>query len=287
MKSHLRLVLTAGLLAAATLVSTPAHAQVDLSGGWAGVFHEDQPHRVPGAALGDYAGIPLNDNARAFAEAWSPSRMTVPEHQCQSHTSPYLERGPLNMRFWDERDPITQVIVAIHLDISNYQQRRVIWMDGRPHPSPNAEHTWMGFSTGEWDGDTLIVTTTHIKQEWMDNGRNGVPQSDRAVLTEHYFRHGDILTQVTYLDDPVYLTEPLVKTTNMQRSLREQVPQTLLYPCESVVELGNQAAGAVPHFLPGDNPNLKEFRDQSGLPEIATRGGAEGLYPEFQLKLKK
>jgi len=287
MKLHRRWALVAGtLLSSATLTSTPAFAQIDLSGAWAGVFHEDQPHRVPGAALGDYTGLPINDNARAFAEAWNASRTTVPEHQCQAHSSPYIERGPLSMRIWDERDPQTEQLVAIHIDISNYQQRRIIWMDGRPHPSPNAEHTWMGFSTGVWDGDTLVVTTTHIKQEWMDNGRNGVPQSDRAKLTEHYFRHGDVLTQITYLDDPVYLTEPLVKSTNMLNNPREQTAQTLLYPCQSVVEIADQPRGAVPHYLPGENPFLAEFRTQSGLPEIATRGGVETLYPEFQDKLK-
>ena len=58
--------------------------------------------------------------------------------------------GPLNMRIWEERDPQTQQVVAIAHGHRNFQQRRVFWMDGRPHPSPNAEHTWMGFSTGVW-----------------------------------------------------------------------------------------------------------------------------------------
>jgi hypothetical protein len=257
-----------------------------LNGAWAGIFHEDLPHRNPGAQLGDYTGHPINDNARAFAEAWNASRNTVPEHQCQSHSVPYMERGPLNMRIWDERDPQTEQIVAIHIDISNFQQRRIVWMDNRPHPSPNAEHTWMGFSTGVWEGDTLVVTTTHIKQEWMNNSRNGVPQSDRATLTEHYFRHGNVLTQVTYLDDPVYLTEPLVKTTNMLYSPRPQAAAQLLYPCEAVVEIADQKRGAVPHYLPGQNPFLKEFSEALQIPEIGARGGAETLYPEFQEKLK-
>ena len=36
-------------------------------------------------------------------------------------------------------------------------------MDGRPHPPDYAPHTFMGFSTGEWNGDILTITTTHIK----------------------------------------------------------------------------------------------------------------------------
>lgn len=128
--------------------SSRAGAQADLTGSWNGFFHEDQPERIPGPSLGDYLGLPINDSARAFAEAWDASRLTIPEHQCRAHSSPYILRGPLNMRIWEERHPQTQQIVAIHQDISNFQQRRTFWMDGRPHPSAYAEHTWMGFSTG-------------------------------------------------------------------------------------------------------------------------------------------
>ena len=76
----------------------PAQAQLDLSGGWTALFHEDQPERIPGPALGDYVGLPINDSARAFAEAWDASRLTVPEHQCRAHSSPYILRGPLQLR---------------------------------------------------------------------------------------------------------------------------------------------------------------------------------------------
>ncbi len=277
-----------GLLIGSCLVLfglvTPAHAQVDITGSFNAIFHEDQPERLAGPALGDYAGLPINDSARAFAEAWDSSRLTVPEHQCRAHSSPYIMRGPLNMRIWDERDPQTEQAVAMHLDLSNFQQRRVVWMDGRPHPSPNAEHTWMGFSTGAWSGDTLVVTTTHIKQMW--HRRNGLPQSDLARLTEYYTLHGGVLTQISYTDDPVYLTEPLVKTTNMLLNPRPLPPQQLLYPCASVVEIADQVRGAVPHFQPGANPFLREFGAEFNLPETALRGGAETMYPEFRSRLK-
>ena len=271
------------VLIAASMAS-PVSAQIDLSGSYNAIFHEDQPERIPGPSLGDYLGLPLNESARAFAEAWDASRLTVPEHQCRAHSSPYILRGPLNMRIWEEREPETQQIVAIHIDISNFQQRRTVWMDGRAHPSPLAEHTWMGFSTGRWDGDALVVTTTHIKQMW--HRRNGIPQSDRVTLTERFALHGPVLTYVTITDDPVYLTEPLVKTTNMLRNPRPLPPQQLLYPCTAVVEIADQPRGAVPHYLPGENPFLKEFAAANKLPEEATRGGAATMYPEFQSRLR-
>ena len=258
----------------------PASAQIDISGSYSALFHEDQPERIPGPSLGDYTGLPINESARAFAEAWDASRLTVPEHQCRAHSSPYILRGPLNMRIWDERDRETQQVVAIHVDISNFQQRRIVWMDGRPHPSKNAEHTWMGFSTGRWDGDALVVTTTHIKQMW--HRRNGVPQSDQVTLTERFALHGQVLTHITITEDPVYLTEPLVKTTDMRRNPRPLSPQQLLYPCSAVVEIADQPRGAVPHYLPGENPFLGEFTAQYRLSVEAARGGAPTMYPEFR-----
>jgi hypothetical protein len=262
------------------LMPSPAMAQFDLTGSYNAIFHEDQPERIPGPSLGDYLGLPINESARAFAEAWDASRLTVPEHQCRAHSSPYILRGPLNMRIWDERDKDTQQVVAIHLDLSNFQQRRIVWMDGRPHPSKNAEHTWMGFSTGRWDGDVLVVTTTHIKQMW--HRRNGVPQSDQVTLTERFALHGTVMTYVTITDDPVYLTEPLVKSTNMLKNPRPLPPQQLLYPCSAVVEIADQLRGAVPHHLPGENLFLKEFALQHRLSDQAARGGAATMYPEFQ-----
>src|SRR5687768_16291699 len=123
--------LTAALLCGALgMAAAPAEAQIDLSGGWLALFHEDQSERIPGPALGDYQGLPINDSARAFAEAWDASRLTVPEHQCRAHSSPYIPRGPLYLRIWEERNLQTEQIVSIHQSISNFQQHRVIWMDG-------------------------------------------------------------------------------------------------------------------------------------------------------------
>ena len=73
--------------------------------------------------------------------------------------------------------------------LGTYQQRRTIWMDGRPHPPDYAPHTFMGFSTGEWNGDILTITTTHIKAGLFR--RSGVPESDRTTVVEHWIRHGN------------------------------------------------------------------------------------------------
>jgi len=194
-----------------------AFAQIDMNGVWAPIFHEDQPERVPGPEVGDYAGLPINDAARARADAWDASLLTLPEHQCKPHPSTYGFRGVGNLRLRFDFDDATQRLVKINTQIQWMEQKREIWMDGRPHPPEYAPHTWQGFSTGRWDGPVLVVQTTHLKAGWMR--RNGLALSDRATMEERFIRHGDFLTHVYMISDPVYLTEPLVKTNGFRLQL--------------------------------------------------------------------
>jgi hypothetical protein len=269
------------LLWAAALAGVPALAQVDLSGNWGPLFHEDNAERGPGPYLADFAGLPINDAARQWALSWDPARLGLQEHQCQVHTAAYIYRGPLQVRIWEEKDPQTQQLIAIRQYISTYEQNRTIYMDGRPHPPEWAAHTWMGFSTGRWEGDILTVTTTHIKQGW--HRRNGLPSSDKITLTEHFIRHGDHMTHVSIVTDPVYLTEPMVKSQDYLRNPGQG--GNWLWPCEYVVELTGQSQGYVPHYLPGENPYAGEFAALRRIPVEASLGGAETMYPEYRLKL--
>ena len=248
-------------------LSTPASAQVLLSGEWQPLTHEDATERSVGPDLGDYLGIPINDAARLRAESWDASRLTLQEQQCRVHIVSYIYRGPMAFRIWEEKDPDTQQVIAIKNYISTYEQTRTIWMDGRPHPPDYAPHTWMGFSTGKWEGNILTVTTTHIKMGWLR--RNGLPESDLATLTEHFIRHGNRLSHISIVTDPVYLTEPLIKSDDFILNLNQNI--NWLWPCEYVVEVVNRPKGQVPHFLPGQNPFLHEFIDRTKVPAVAAR----------------
>jgi hypothetical protein len=261
-------------------LSLPAFAQMDPSGEWAPRFHEDQLERLAGPDIGDYLGLPINDAARLRGDSWDASLLTLPEHQCKPHPADYGPRGPANLRIWKEVDKDSQQLIAYHTHISWQAPERTIWMDGREHPPDYAAHTWQGFSTGKWEGDTLTVTTTHLKTGWIR--RNGIPRSDRAVLTEHWIRHGDYLTLVSIITDPVYLTEPFVRTTNWGVDPRQQIAP---YPCDAVVEV-DRPKGTVPHHLPGTNTFLGEFPKKYNLPDGAARGGAETMYPEYESKMK-
>jgi hypothetical protein len=262
------------------LLALPARAQVNLMGYWNPVYHEDNDERIPGPEIGDYAGLPINDAARLRAQSWEASLLTLPEHQCKPHPSTYGFRGVGTLRIWEERDPVSQALVAIHTHIQWQEQHRVIWMDGRPHPPDYAPHTWQGFSTGRFEGGVLVVETTHLKAGWIR--RNGVPLSDQATMVDRFHRYGDLLTHVMMIEDPVYLTEPLVKTNMFQLTPTGSMTP---YPCEVVGE-ADREPGYVPHYLPGQNPYVREFAERYGLPFEATLGGAETALPEYQARLR-
>jgi len=280
-----RLMVPLSLLVATLWMSSLAFAQLDLTGLWTPPrpYDEDEPERGPGPSLVEFVGLPINDQARQWGLAYRPGRLSLPEHQCQVHVVEYIHRGPLQMKIWEERDPVTHQLIAIREAISTYEQQRTIWMDGRPHPSEYAPHTWMGFSTGVWEGNMLTVTTTHIKQGW--ERRENIPASDEATLIEHYVRHGNMLTHISVVEDPVYLAEPLVKS---QEFILNPDPNTFnpFWPCDSVEE-GERPRGEVPSYLPGDNPWVAEYAASHDLPQEATLGGPETIYPEYRIRLKE
>lgn len=273
------------MFAGAMLVANkPAYAQVDLTGVWNPIIaDEDNPERLAGPSLVEYVGLPINDQARVWALSYKPSRLSLPEHQCQAHVVEYIHRGPMAMRMWEERDPITGQLIAIHENINTYEQFRTIWMDGRPRPSEYAPHTWMGFSTGVWEGSMLTVTTTHVKQGW--HRRDGVPASDEVTVIEHYVRHGTTMSHVSITEDPIFLTEPLIKSEDYNLSANPNT-FTPYWPCEYTDE-GDHERGAVPSYLSTtDNIYIPQYAAEHNLPQEATLGGPETMYPEFRTKMK-
>ena len=260
----------------------PAHAQIAIVGEWAGRYHEDQSDRVPGDVQGDFTGVPINDAARKYAEAFDVTRVAMLEHQCQPYNVAHIYRGPNQFRIWEDKDPATQQIVAYKIYNGTYQQYRTIWMDGRAHPPEYVPHTHMGFSTGEWHGDILTVKTTHIKKEFYR--RSGLPSSDLTTLVEHWIRHGNILSHVSMITDPVYLTEPYV--TSEEFVLMERGNQNWLYNCEYVMEVPMDK-NDVPFYLPGQNPFMEDWAKQFGLPFEAVFGGAPTTYPDYLPTLER
>jgi hypothetical protein len=97
-----------------------------------------------------------------------------------------------------------QVIVILYEANAGIRQ---IFTDGRPLPK-DAEPWWYGYSTGHWEGDTLVVQTAGFRDlGWLDV--EGSPLTEGGHITERFrrpdFGHLDI--EVT-IDDPKAYTKP-------------------------------------------------------------------------------
>ena len=265
----------------ATLYALPAFAQVDLQGSW-----RPLPRNQDGSGMtGDIAGVPVTDAARWRVQSWSPEDFDVTEWACRPHAWDYSLEGPLSaLRIWADIDQATQKVIAYHGHLNMQEQESTIWMDGRPHPPANALHSWSGFSTGEWDGDTLVVTTTHVKEAYLR--RSGLMQSDQAVVRTRWRRMGDYLQATVILYDPVMLSEPYVRSTMMW--VNDPAMNMSPYPCEEATETAIPR-GTVPHFLPGKSPLPgldRSVTDRFGTPFEPRLGGAATMFPEYIEKMK-
>jgi len=88
---------------------------------------------------------------------------------------------------------------------------RQIFLDGR-ELLPDFTPTWMGYSTGKWDGDTLVVDTRGFNgKAWLD--QLGKPSTDALHVTERFRRKdfGHIDIQIT-IDDPKAYSRPWTVT---------------------------------------------------------------------------
>ena len=100
------------------------------------------------------------------------------------------------------------MIVILHETKMLFRQ---IYMDGRTLRK-DSNPTWMGYSTGSWDGDTLVVKTTGFNDKtWLDD--LGHPHSDKMIVTERYHRpdYGHLILDITVEDEIAY-TRPWTAT---------------------------------------------------------------------------
>jgi glyoxylase-like metal-dependent hydrolase (beta-lactamase superfamily II) len=264
-----------------------ALAQVDISGEWGTTMFEDILHRGATLVPGDNTGVPLSEAGRRKAESWDEAVVATHERQCIPHPVQYAVRGPGNIRFAKVVDQETGRLIAYSLQGSYVGHFRTIWMDGRPHPSDLAPHSYTGFSTGRWERNTLVVTTTHMKMGYLD--RNGMPSSELGRMTEHFIRHGDRLTAVTFIHDPVFLDAPFVRSTDFVLNLTGNAGAWgVCAPDQIVDELLDRPKGYVPHHLPGTvDPGRELFLSSREVPLEAARGGTLTTYPEYSLRLKE
>jgi len=274
------------------VASSPAVAQVELSGAYSSRMHEDYIERGPGSFMGDYTGMPLTDDGRAKALYYTSNHPAMYERQCLAQSAGIFQYRPRGIQMVKELDE-SGTVVAWVIAGDNLRGAIRIWMDGRSHPSPNAQHTEGGFGTGKWEGNTLTARLTHVKTAWIRRGV-GIPGSDLSTFTLHITRHDDLLTIVTIQQDPVYLTEPHVVSRVWEfdpdgnQTLASTGPawhrRAVCVTANLIPYLEDN--GGVPHYSPGRNPEANYMLRTFNVPQEAAMGYAETLYPEYRKTIR-
>jgi len=224
--------LAAAVASEAAAQSTPVPAPVDLTGYWASVVTEDWPWRMHTPPKGDYASLPLNAEGTRVANIWTEAQ----DGSCLAFGAAAVLRMPtrVHLTWQDER--------TLKLETDNGQQTRLFHFDTATATRASAARSLQGTSVAEWQespvvrargtegGETsarvgdgawtpLKVTTTNLTAAWLRP--NGVPVSEDAVLTEYFdwFSEGreQWFVVTTMVDDPKYLNERLVISSNFRR----------------------------------------------------------------------
>lgn len=181
----------------ALLCAAPASAQADLSGFWAADFAPPPPAqrdksligKLPAGTVviedtgvaeferGDYGGLKLTPAALEHAAKWRPEDDLTVQRACAVQSVVYAVQGPFPFEILQTRDVIV-------FKYEYFDQVRTIFMDGRAHPPADAPRSKMGFSTGRWEGDELVVETSHIMAGTITN--NGLDHSDDLRMVERF-----------------------------------------------------------------------------------------------------
>ena len=216
-----------------------AGAPVDLTGTWVSVVTEDWQWRMMTPAKGDYttvAGV-MSTQGRKVADSWDPSM----DGRCEAYGVGGLMRMPGRLRISWQDD------TTLKIESDAGQQTRLLRFapPGASAPISTAAvvapKTLQGTSVAEWQrsggaqdafleraaagGGTqrwgsLKVITTNMLPGWLR--RNGVPYSENTTVTETFtrFTHpeaGDWFVVTTIVEDPVYLTQPFITSSNFKK----------------------------------------------------------------------
>jgi hypothetical protein len=144
---------------------------------------------------------PLNNKGKAALQA-ADANANISQNQCIPVGAPMVMLYPTANRIEIARD-----VVRIHVDWMDAE--RVVYLDGRKPPA-NAKPTMQGFSTGKWEGKTLVVDTTQFAEHREGNGL-GMPSGPRKHLVERFTLTDDRqhLTYEFTLEDPDLFTAPI------------------------------------------------------------------------------
>jgi hypothetical protein len=210
-------------------------APVDLTGYWVAYVTEDWRWRMVTPLKGDAASVPTNAEARKLIDAWDPAKDEAAGLECKAYGAPAIMRVPGRLHITWQDD------LTLKVETDAGRQTRLFHFDSQA-PRESAP-TWQGYSAARWEGSlpftnppitfglglgprlgsrsrSLAVTTTNLLAGYLR--KNGVPYSDKTVLTEYYdlFNEPNADTWfmvTTIVDDPAYLAVPFVTTSHFKK----------------------------------------------------------------------
>ena len=207
-----------------------SEGQPDLNGIWQALNAASWDVRAHNAQDGVPAGLGVVEGGEIPYQPWAAAqqrenyanRLTAdPLRQCFLPGVPRVTYLPFPFRILQTPDHVVITYEFAHVV-------RIIYTDGSPHPLPN--DFWMGDSRGHWDGDTLVVDTTHFNgRTWFDAAGNF--HSDQLHVVERYTPitpyHLDY--EVT-IEDPGVFTRPWTMRMPLYRRMDDGL-QLLDYDC--------------------------------------------------------
>ena len=132
---------------------------------------------VPELPVGDYGGLKVTKRALDEVRKFDAAKQRGRSEACVRPSMTYVLQAPFPMEIYAYPDVV--IFRQEYFDIT-----RIIFLDGRKHPTGDFPHTKEGHSIGHWEGEELVVDTTHIASATMLN--NGFNHSDDIHVIERF-----------------------------------------------------------------------------------------------------
>src|SRR5665213_368191 len=193
------------------------------------VFMDDTgPVEFP---AGNYGGLIPTPAAQAAIKKWKPRDQLKPGNACRPPSIVYALQGPFPIE-------IFQSDVFIVMKLEYYDLVRLIFLDGRK-PEADFPHSMTGFSSGHWEGSTLVVHTTHLEAATLTN--NGLDHTENIKVTERFrlSPDGNVLMATQEYEDPAAIQNRGVRFIAWRKQAGQHV---FPYECDPGFA-GNYKAG--------------------------------------------
>jgi hypothetical protein len=201
-----------------------------------------------GCMLLDSDDARLTERAEAFRDAFD--EIAAPKYDCAPMSIPHMWTDPYSHQIEQMGD---RVILSYEKD----DVVRTVWMEGNNHPFPALNQFFVhGYSTGRYEGDTLVVETTRFTFDPMGlNSDFKLASSTQKRVTERYTRDEDALLLEVTTEDIFFLEEPWVFSV---RSQPDPLPLVLPWDCD--LEAARQSLLLLPSDYP-DDPEVIRIED--------------------------